>query len=85
LEVNLQPAIERKLKGPILCLTHRRSTSALPRSRPNPRLSRALQDSTKLVVHLENGNPGVITGTLKVNDNAANTPQVVSLSGQGIL
>jgi alpha-N-arabinofuranosidase len=28
---------------------------------------------------------GVITGTLKVNDNAANTPQVVSLSGQGIL
>ena len=28
---------------------------------------------------------GVITGTLKINDNAANTPQVVSLSGDGIL
>jgi len=44
---------QRKLKWPILCLTHRRSTSAPPWSRPNPRLSRALQDFTKLVVHLK--------------------------------
>jgi hypothetical protein len=26
---------------------------------------------------------GVITGSLKINDNAANTPQVVTLSGTG--
>jgi hypothetical protein len=27
---------------------------------------------------------GAITGTLRINDNASNTPQVVSLSGRGV-
>ena len=58
LEVNLQPAIERELKGPILVShpppLHLRTAPVASK----PASVRALQDSTKLVVHLENGNPG---------------------------
>src|SRR5271167_331534 len=51
LEIDLQRAIEGELKGPILCLTHRRSTSTPPRSHPNPRLSELSLHFIKLVVH----------------------------------
>jgi hypothetical protein len=64
LAVDLQRAIEGELKGPILCLTHHRSTSAPPRSRPKPRLSMAPLGLTTLVAHLENGNPGLLRSLL---------------------
>jgi hypothetical protein len=63
LEIDLQRAIERKLKGAIFSLTHRRSTSAPPEPPPTLRLSRALEDFTKLVVDLDNGNPGSYLGS----------------------
>jgi len=37
LEIDLQPTIERELKGLFLPLTHRRATSASPRPHPNLR------------------------------------------------
>src|ERR1700676_1198230 len=62
LEVDLQRAIERELKVLFLRLTHRRSTSAPPGPRQTPRLSRALQDSIKLVVDWDIGNAGLDMG-----------------------
>src|ERR1700730_217390 len=50
LEIDLQRAIEGELKGPILSLTHRLSTSAPLRSHPNPHPSARLAHFIKLVV-----------------------------------
>src|SRR5271156_7192766 len=51
LEVDLQRAIEGELKGPVLCFTHRLSTSAPLRPHPNPRPPARFAYFTKLLVH----------------------------------
>src|SRR5215831_18336880 len=58
LTLDPQSAVERELKGPLLRLTHRLFTSALPRPHLNPRPSKHLLHFIKLIVHSENGNPG---------------------------
>jgi len=51
LKLDPQSAVERELKPPILCLTHRLATSAPPQSHPNPRPSARLSHFIKLLVH----------------------------------
>ncbi len=58
LEVDLQPAIARELKGFALRLT-RGSTSTARRSHPNHAYQGVTEHRIQLVVHLEDGNPGL--------------------------
>ena len=58
LEFDPQGAVERELKGLFLRLTHRLSSSAPPQAHPNPHPSELFSHFIKLVVHLDDGNPG---------------------------
>jgi hypothetical protein len=58
LEIDPQRVVKLELKGPLLRLTHCLSSSAPPRSHPNPHPSGLFSHFIKLAVHLENGNPG---------------------------